>query len=517
MTENDQSEAIAFLSRPEAFGVANGVVEKTGTHISLVFLLGKRALKLKRAVRFPFLDFSTAKLRRRYCEAEVKINRRTAPDLYRGVLPVTREPGGGLALDGEGEPIDWVIDMVRFDESMLLGHMARRKALDESMMWDMAQAIADFHAGAEVLPKTSGKKGLGHHIESNANSFSECPDGIFDPEKLARLTSKTRARLDSLEPLLETRCRLGKVRLCHGDLHLRNIVLIDGKPTLFDAIEFWDALVKIDTFFDVAFLIMDLEYRGMRRHASILMNAYLDLAADESGLGALSLFLSVRAATRAHVNASVVRDADDQEQAGLLIKEAREYLDLALDSLNPPPPVLVAVGGLSGSGKSHMSRQIAAHLGAAPGARVLHTDVIRKRLCGFHPLKRLPQWAYEQETTEQTYRTFFNDARMALRAGHSVITDAVFSKPDERAAIARIAEEEGVPFTGIWLEAPLGVREKRILGRKNSTSDASAALARTQQGYDLGQIDWARVDSSGTREETLKKGLSLLGLEGLVE
>lgn len=513
MIVEDQGEVEAFLSRPEAFGMEAGTaVERVQTHISSIFLCNDRVLKLKRAVKFPVLDFSTSELRKRFCEAEVTINRRTAPGLYRGVLPVTREVGGALALDGAGEAVDWVVDMVRFDEEAVLDRMAQRGELDRHLMSDLAESIARFHKGAEVILDGGGKAGLNRHIESNVHTFAECPAGTFDPGKLARLTEETQVWLDRVGPSLEARRRLGKVRRCHGDLHLRNIVLLDGVPTLFDAIEFWDAIAEIDTAFDLAFLIMDLDHRDMCRHASILMNAYLDLTADGSALEALPLFLSVRAAIRAHVSATTAGTIVDRAAADKLSSEARGYLDKALAYLDPPKPRLVAVGGLSGSGKSHMGRELAPYLGAVPGARVVRTDVIRKRLAGVHPLTKLSQEAYSPEMSAQTYRVFCEGALNILRAGHSVIADAVFSKPEEREAIARVAEEADVPFTGLWLEAPPEVMEDRVNKRQGNASDADVRVVRMQLDYDLGDIVWHRVDSSGPREDTLRKGRDLVGL-----
>ena len=512
MIIEDQEEVEAFLSRPEALGQRGGEVRLVQTHISSIFIGRDRVLKLKRAVRFPVLDFSSVKLRKRYCEAEVAINRRTAPSVYRGVCAVTREADGSLALDGEGDAVDWVVDMNRFDEDGLLDRLAQRGALDRHLMADLAQSIADFHGAAEVIPDNGGKAGLGRHILGNEKTFAECPEGVFDPVKIAALEEKTRSWLDRCGPVLEARRRLGKVRRCHGDLHLRNIVMLEGRPALFDAIEFWDAIAEIDTFFDLAFLLMDLDHRGLRRHACLLMNGYLDLTADGSGLEALPLFLSVRAAIRAHVSATTAGTIEDGQETASLIEEARGYLEKALSYLEPPAPRLVAVGGLSGSGKSRMGRELAPSFGATPGARVVRTDVIRKRLCGVHPLTRLSQDGYSPEMTEQTYRVFSEGALNILKAGHSVIADAVFARPDQRDAIERVAQEAGVPFNGLWLEAPPGVMKQRANARRGNASDADAGVVAMQLGYDLGEIRWNRVDSSGPREDTLRKGLILLGI-----
>ena len=512
MIVEDQGEVEAFLLRPDTFGREGGEVRLVQTHISSVFLCGDRVLKLKRAVRFPVLDFSSSDRRRRFCEAEVRVNRRTAPRLYRGVLAITRETDGSLALDGNGEPVDWVVDMNRFDEDGLLDRVAMAGGLDRSLTVALAEEIARFHGDAAVIPDNGGTQGLNRHIVGNEKTFTECPVGTFEPAKLDRLTEATRSWLARVGPLLDARKAGGRVRHCHGDLHLRNIVLLDGRPALFDAIEFWDAIAEIDTFFDLAFLIMDLDHRDLRRQASMLMNTYLDRTADDSGLGALPLFLSVRAAIRAHVNATTAGTIEDRQAVDALVAEARTYLDKALAYLDPPSPRLVAVGGLSGSGKSRLGREVAPFLGAVPGARVVRTDVIRKRLAGVHPLTRLPPSGYTAEMTERTYAAFYDNIRTVLAAGHTVVADAVFARPDQRTAVARIAEDLGLPFPGLWLEAPTEVMMARAAGRKANASDADADVVRMQLDFDLGDITWNRLDSSGPREETLKEGRRVLGL-----
>jgi aminoglycoside phosphotransferase family enzyme/predicted kinase len=512
MIVEDQGEVLEFLSRPEAFGRRDWRVERIDTHISSIFLLGERALKLKRAVRYPYLDFSTKELRRRYCEAEVAVNRRTAPAIYKGVLPVVRRPDGSLSVGGEGEVLDWVVDMARFDENGLLDRVALRGGLTPRLMTDLAEAVAVFHGAAEERLDRGGKAGLQGVLAGNAAAFAELPPGILDAGRVKCLIEASVQALEHLGPLLEARRRLGRVRHCHGDLHLRNVCLVEDRPVLFDAIEFNEAFSDIDTFYDLAFLLMDLDHRRLRRLASFLMNAYLDASGDGSGLGALPLFLSARAAIRAHVSATAVGTVSDIAEVARLRGEARAYLDAALAYLSPPPPRLVAVGGLSGSGKSRLGRELAPHLGAAPGARVLRTDVIRKRMLGAHPLKKLPKWGYAPDITRQTYQVFYEAARATLKSGHSVVADAVFAGPEQREAIERVASEVGVPFQGLWLEAAPEIMTERVEKRVGNASDADAAVVVMQQDYDLGEISWPRVDSGGAREHTLSQGLDILGL-----
>ncbi len=514
MTATDQSGVIEFLSRPGT--ICPGTPEKIETHISLIFLGPERVFKLKRAVAFPYLDFSTADKRRRACEAEVSINRRTAPDLYRGVAAVTQEADGGLAINGAGEAVDWLVEMNRFDQDGLLDRLARRGKLNKRLMGDIAECIAAFHAAAEPAKDFGGREGMQAIITGNREVFAEYGPGVVDGDKMARLFDDTMAALDSVSGLLEERREEGFVRQCHGDLHLRNVVMIAGRPVLFDAIEFNDAISHIDVLYDLAFLLMDLDRGRLRRLANIAFNRYLDVTGDVAGLPALPLFMSVRAAIRAHVSAAMVGTVDGEKSAADdLRREACAYLDMALDYLAPPPPRMVAVGGLSGSGKSRMARELAPYLGAAPGARVARSDVLRKRLQGVGPLERLGPQGYTAEMTEKTYRAVFEEARLVLASGHSAIIDAVFAKPKQRAAAERLAADagdSGVPFRGLWLEAPQEVMIERVGSRKDNASDADEGIVRRQLTYDLGPISWRVIDSSDSRKETLARVLLVLGL-----
>ncbi len=513
MITEDQSATIAFLASPESFADGTTEVRRVQTHISEVFIGKSRVFKLKRAVRFPYLDFSVAELRRRYCEAEVAMNRRTAADLYVGVHAITQNDAGELALDGVGVAVDWVVEMLRFDEDQLLDQLAQRGELDRNLMERLADNIATFHAYADARPDGGGRTGIALTLEGNARTFNETAGGILSDEQIQHLTNKSWRALDDISELLESRRQGGCVRFCHGDMHLRNIVLLDGEPTLFDAIEFNDGFSAIDVLYDVAFLLMDLDHRGLGSLASVTLNRYLDITGASWGLSTLPLFLSVRAAVRSHVACSLAVSTSNVNEVDRLADEAREYFNRALAYLEPPPPKLVAVGGLSGSGKSRTARELAPHVGAGPGARVVRSDVLRKRIAGAHPLDRLNDDSYTPEMSLRTYQAVYNEARNVLSTGHSVIADCVFSRPEERAAIADVARDMNVPFDGLWLEAPPDVMQARVAARINNPSDADATVVRQQMDYDLGSMgNWITINSGGSRSETDALVLSALHL-----
>ena len=501
--ETSQQAVMDFLGDPAGHGGAK--VTRIDTHAASVFLAGERALKVKRAVRFPFLDYSTLEKRKTACEAEIAVNRPFAPAIYRGVVPITRESDGRLAIGGKGEAVEWAVDMRRFDETMTLDHLAERGEIDERLADSLARAVAKAHA---VAPKAGGFAAeLAEIIAQNDVELAARPD-LFAPAQVAALGAATRAAYTRLRPLIEARERAGCVARCHGDLHLGNIVLLGGQPTLFDAIEFDPKIATGDVFYDLAFLLMDLIERGLGAAANIVLNRYLAERRrldDLDALAALPLFLSVRAAIRAKVTAA--RAALSVERA-TPEQSARDYFALAQELLAPPPPQLLAVGGLSGTGKSLLARALAPETPPAPGAVVLRSDVERKALFGLRETERLPQAAYAREVTERVYAAIADKARRIVAAGHSAIADAVFADPTERAAIARAAGDAACH--GLFLTADLSVRLARVGARARDASDADTVVAARQEQYDLGALDWATVDASGTPADTLRRAQAVL-------
>jgi hypothetical protein len=326
---------------------------------------------------------------------------------------------------------------------------------------------------------------------------------LFPPDAAQDLARRTRQAFDALRPLLRTRALGGYVRHCHGDLHLRNIVDITGAPVLFDALEFDDSLATIDVLYDLAFLLMDLGKRGLGAHANAVLNAYLDASGSSGnllGLATLPLFLSLRAAIRAKVELLRIRNEMGGE-AKEAVKESRAYFDLARRFLAPTPPPLVVIGGLSGSGKSAVARAIAPEIGLFPGAVHIRSDVERKRLFDVAQNERLPESAYEPGVSTQVYAMCAKHAALALKAGRSVIVDAVHAKPRERDALVRLAAAHGAAFTGLWLDVPVGVMQTRVATRSGDVSDATPSVVEAQSAYDLGEITFDRIDGRGTVEE----------------
>ncbi|MBV9704104.1 MAG: AAA family ATPase [Methylobacteriaceae bacterium] len=303
-----------------------------------------------------------------------------------------------------------------------------------------------------------------------------------------------------MRDLLIGRGKAGFVRRCHGDLHLRNIVSVSrSEPVLFDAVEFDDEVATGDVLYDLAFLLMDLEERGLHRAGNVLLNRYL-WDSDEAqlcGLAALPVFLSIRSAIRAKVVAAGHQHLHDEE-LDRARKEARRYFQFADEFLQPTPCRLIAVGGPSGTGKSTLAAELAPRFGRRPGAVLLRSDIERKKLFGAAETAPLSGDAYSEVATQNVYAQLRRKASSVLKAGHSVVVDAVHARQDERGAIEDVARGLRVDFSGLWLDAPLSVCLERVAARKADASDADAGVVRSQAFRDVGPVTWQRLDVSGS-------------------
>jgi uncharacterized protein len=499
MIVEDQSETIAFLQDPASYGGKADGIERIETHISVVFLAGGFACKLKRAVRYSYLDFSTVEKRAAACAAELALNRRTAPALYLETRAVRRRAGGGLGFEGEGDLVDTIVVMRRFDQSCLFDRLAQKGDLTPTLMRELADRIAAFHRGAEVDRNFGGQAALAGIIDGIETNLTAAVPAVFDAAAVAALISASREALAGIGALVDERRQEGKVRLCHGDLHLRNICLLEGVPTLFDCIEFSRDLACVDVLYDLSFLLMDLAHRRLPELANTVFNRYFDREGEAEGAAALPLYLSLHAAIRAHVGAAALpaKRPERPERRGEAIAEARAYFHLAQALLRSGMPGLIAIGGLSGTGKSTLAYGLAPRLGAAPGARVLRSDVLRKRLMGMAPESPLPAEAYGEAVTRSVYGRLGEEAARLLRAGCSVILDAVFLRPEERSAAEALARDLRVDFQGFWLEAAPEILAARIEGRRGDASDATVEILHRQLAFPTGPIPWRRIEAGG--------------------
>ena len=505
--EDGQRATVAFLSHAETYGIS-GDVECHKTHGAIVFLAGDKAYKLKRAVRLPYLDYSTSERRHQMCLHELAVNRRMAPEIYLGVTPVSRLASGELLL-GEASgahAIDWLVVMNRFAQSALLENMRKSGTLTTGILRKTGRRVAHFHKEADPTPQSGGHAGIAAAEQGNHAILSRMIGKPFSGIDVARLHEASAAHLQSLRDVLEQRRAQGHVRRVHGDLHLNNICVLDGKPVPFDAIEFREDFAEIDTFYDLAFLLMDLDCHGLCRGANTVLNSYLETCRDYDGLVGLPLFLSCRAAIRAHVTMAMTGASDPASSE----KRAIGFLKHALQYLEPPKPWLIATGGVSGTGKSTLARNLAPIIGATPGAVILRSDVIRKELWGVAETTALPAAAYTPSFSDSVFRTIATRAEAILRTGHSVIADAVYGQLGEREVLQSVAARTQTAFTGLWLEAPVETLEKRIENRKGDASDATVAVLHRQLETIVAPQTWAIIAADTDAEEMAAQALRVL-------
>ncbi|MBI3699763.1 MAG: AAA family ATPase [Afipia sp.] len=476
-------------------------VKRIDTHASTLLLEGDRALKIKRSVVFPFLDYSTLAKRKAACDEEIRVNREFAPQIYRRVAPIAKNSDGSFEIDGSGSPVEFAVEMLRFDENMTLDNLAKNGSFPTRVPEMVAEVIAASHAKAPEASSIQWIKSIAPIIDGNETTFRVTT--MFDTGEIERLSSCSHAAFKSIYPLLERRGIHGYVRRCHGDLHLGNIVLLDGKPILFDAIEFDPSIASVDVLYDLAFPLMDLIHYGRCLEANVVLNRYLQITSPIhlDALSSLSLFISLRAAVRAKV---LLAQAHTSLEIG---KAALNYFSLACRSLQPPPATLVAIGGLSGTGKSRLARELAPQVLPIPGAVILRSDIIRKEIFGVGETARLPNEAYKPEVSQKVYGAMTDRAIKALRQGHSVILDGVFANTKQRNAIRGISKNLNIKFAGFFLHSDLETRIDRISHRRDDASDATPRIAEFQESYSIGPSDWESIDASGTPKQTLERCL----------
>ncbi len=485
-----QEKVITFLNAPGTL-TASDAPEIVETHSALIFLTKDYAYKIKRAVKYEYLDYSTPNLRHRMLQRELNLNRPAAPTIYKDILPVTLMPDGTLAVDGHGEPVEWMLRMTRFPASHELAEITKKGALTDTLAADMGQAIAKYHKAAPQRTE-DGAELILEIVEELESAFAGMVIELGH-ERVSSFTTVCRRQFDAVSNLLRCRSDDGWVRRCHGDLHLRNIVLIDGVPTPFDALEFDERLGTCDVLYDLAFLLMDLMHRDLKHHANLVLNSYLQATRefDHAALRTLPLFQGIRAAIRAMVDIQTLQfHRTDEAQS-----DGRAYLDQALRYFDPPSPQLVAIGGLSGTGKTTVGRAIAHQIGAAPGAIHLRSDVERKLLFNVDPLTPLPPKAYASDITKGVYDVLQGTAAEILASGQSVILDATHLTEAERAATEAVADQAGCSFTGIWLQGEIETLIQRVSVRKSDASDADPAVVQDMSQKDTGPVFWHHVDS----------------------
>lgn len=506
-----QRDVIAFLSDAKNYGADITHVERIDTHASIVFLAGNRAYKIKRAARYPYLDFSTATKRRIACENELRRNTHFAPNLYLNLLTIVKTRDGKLAFgqteNDEATAIEWVVEMKRFPANVVFDQLAATGKLSIERAQDLARTVSRCHANAPRHLTRRADEDIENALTASVTTLSSATD-LLGLNRVRKYSTLSLAEFNATSNIMRRRARDGCVRLCHGDLHLQNIVLLDNKPTLFDSIEFNDDIATIDVFYDLSFLLMDLARHNLPDHANAVFNTYLETnhhGSDLSGLALMPLFQALRAAIRAMVLLDKIPFLNNTSTRQQTERDLKNYVSLALQFLQPPKPTLVAIGGLSGSGKTTVARHVASRIGRAPGAVHLRTDIERKKLFATASESRLDADAYTPQINDQVYDLVLKKAASALKAGHSVIVDATFLSPERRRDVEQRTHAAGAEFCGVWLDAPPDILMARVKARTNDASDADTNVLQAQLEYDTGPIHWTNVSAASDIAEIVSK------------
>ncbi len=470
-----QQALVDRLRSPACYSHPVDRVERIETHISTLLLAGEFAYKIKKPVRFDFLDYSTLEQRRFFCEEEVKLNRRFAPDLYLDCVAIRGTPEHPV-VGGHGEVLEYAVRMRRFAAADQADDIAERGALTADHIDALAATIAGYHGHA---PRQGWERvyGLPHTVtgeaQANVEQLLDVMEDGSDRVRAQRLREWTRDQGERLQPVLAERLESGFIRECHGDLHLGNLILRDGRWSAFDCVEFDAGLRWIDVMNDLAFTLMDLHARGLPSLAHRLRNRYLTITGDYAGLAVLRFYLVYRALIRAKVLALSAGAAAHEDERNWYQQRHRRYLHAATTLTRPPAPRLVITHGVSGSGKSWAAQWAADRYGYV----WIRSDVERKRLHDLSPDARSHSGAgagiYTWSATRNTYRRLMELAEYALAHGWRVILDAAFLGRDQRDEARELAGRLRCPFHILALTTPSEVARRRV--RARGLSDVSEA------------------------------------------
>lgn len=495
-------------------------IEIIETHGATVLLGEEFALKLKKAVHFDHMDYGSPDRRRHFCERELSFNQKTAPDLYIGVKAVRYDENTGYSLAQTGEIVDYFLKMRRFPKGARLDEVAANGDLHERLVDELGDAIIRFHHQAQIVINPASVPDFHNVIDANFLQLDVFCPHILELEEVKDYRTQLHETVDAISPLLSKRIETELVRWGHGDLHLQNMCILDGKPLLFDAIEYQDEFVISDILYDLSFLIMDLWEKKLRPSANRIFNRYLNgigwtqNIADLNGLSLLPFYLSMRAGIRVHVEGYRFEQSNEQSKKDHFATRTAELFKSSQQYLNPPPAQMVAIGGYSGSGKSTLASRLAPYLGVAPGAVHLRSDVIRRQIMSWDEFSPMPSEAYVPKISQRVYDTMLKIAGAVLDTGHSVIMDAVLDREVDQLAFEQIAKNRNIPFTGIWLDVDQAIMESRIEGRTRDASDATVEVLHSQltRNPKKKQI-WNSLDGNGTALQSLTLSLTLLGIE----
>jgi hypothetical protein len=470
------ADIVSQLLLPAAYPHKVDNIQLRETHISWVFLTGDWAYKVKKPRDLGFLDYSSLEARKHFCEEELRLNRRFAPELYLDVVPIREQ--GGLHIEGEGPPVDYAVKMRQFDDDELLSHIAERDGLSPDLIRSLGGLLARTHARlSPVYPESGAGTPLAMHdaMVQNFDQIAAYPLSQEHREWLAEVERWSTHRVAFYLPAMIRRIEQGFVKDCHGDLHLGNIARIDGELCFFDCIEFNDDFRIMDTIAEAAFLVMDCQARGLEAEAMRLLNDYLEYSGDYEGLALFNWYRCYYAIVRAKVNLLRLETGETELVDSKAYQDFSRYLELAVSTTYPVHKFLAITFGVSGSGKSTLAMQLLEHTGAIR----MRSDVERKRLFELAPESSSTTDAqldiYTREAGKRTFARLQSLAGTVLQAGFPAIVDATFLRRKQRQPFKQLAEALDIPFIILSFKASRRDLRKRIERRNNRQSDASEA------------------------------------------
>lgn len=477
----NHSFLVECMTRPQFYpdAVASSITVLQ-THISYIFLTGNYAYKLKKPVNLGFLDFSTLEKRRYYCEQELALNQPIAPDIYLEVLPITQD-NETLEINGMGEIIDYVVKMHQFPQSALLSEMQKAGDLTEEMLAELGKKVAQFHRQAKTnhyIRQFGEPEEIAEAIQNNYQQTEKYIGVAQSQQKFQETKAFTDQFFQRYYDLLKQRENNHFIRECHGDLHLKNICWWHGQIQLFDRIEFNEPFRFVDVMYDVAFTVMDLQFRDRADLGTVFLNHYLEYTGDWEGVQVLPLYLTRQAYVRGKVNSLMLDDPEIAESDKQYAQQqASKYYYLAWQYTQPQLGRFWMMSGLSGSGKTTVAREIAKqHNGIH-----LRSDAVRKHLAGIDVEATGSQEIYSSEMSEKTYAKLLELGTLLVRQGWQVILDAKYDRQHLREAVIATAEKNDVSLQIIYCDAPMEILRDRVAKRQGDISDVTPNLLAQQQ------------------------------------
>lgn len=473
------SDLVSQMQQPDFYPHAvSDRIELVQTHASIIFLTGKYAYKVKKNVNFGFLDCSTLAKRKHFIELELDLNRKIAPELYLEVLPIS-DRDNQFVLNNSEQIVEYVLKMRQFPQENLFSNLLER-GLDSDRFVELGKIVAQFHQNAETNDYISGF-GTVSKIRTAFDENYQQSQKYIDIVQTSQQYEATKAYTDAFfdrQELFQERIERQKIKQCHGDLHLKNICLWRDRIQLFDRIEFNESFRFVDTMYDVAFTVMDLEAKDKPEFANAFLNSYLEHSGDWQGLLVLPLYLCRQAYVRAKVNSLMLDDpqVDDSDKQAAQ-KTASDYYRQAYEYTENRSGSLILMSGLSGSGKSTVARTIARNNGAIQ----IRSDAVRKHLAGIAVDESGTDEIYNSEMTQKTYDRLSELGIMLAEQGYRVILDAKYDRVDLRQSVIARAKEHNLPLKIVYCTAPLAVLRDRSSDRQGDISDATADLLTEQQ------------------------------------